>query len=385
MIWNTKTERIWIIDTTLRDGEQAPGVVFSRQEKLAIATKLAELGVPELEVGTPAMGPEEQKDIRAIVKSKPSCRLTGWCRAQLEDLDAACAARVPGVHISFPVSPVHIKALGKNKTWVLETLHKLLRRAQSMFLHISVGAQDASRTDLKFLEEFAILALQAGAFRIRLADTVGILTPRQTWVMISTLRTKVPDLSIDFHGHNDLGMATANTIAAVEAGADCVSVTVNGLGERAGNAGLEEVAMAMKIGLGVDCGINTTRLAELCRIVAQASGRPIPVSKPIAGEFAFVHESGIHCHSLLVDPTTYQPFLPQEVGRPAGRFAIGKHSGSRALQHLMAELGIHLEREEARRLMQRVREIGTAQKRGLAPEELKALWFQVREISPCQK
>ncbi|MGD9007937.1 MAG: hypothetical protein PVG41_08455, partial [Desulfobacteraceae bacterium] len=229
------SKRPYIIDTTLRDGEQAPGVCFSRESKLAIAENLDQAGIDELEVGVPAMGTLVQKDIRRIAALNLRCRLSVWCRAHPDDLAAALNCNVGGIHISLPVSPLQLSAVGKDTRWVLVQLENLVPQARLYFDHVSVGALDATRADRPFLKQFAEAAFSCGAERLRLADTVGIGTPGAIAELVSALVGGVPDMAFEFHGHNDLGLATANALAALENGAEAVSVTVNGLGERAGN------------------------------------------------------------------------------------------------------------------------------------------------------
>ena len=365
--------RPWIIDTTLRDGEQAPGVVFSSAEKIEIACLLAGAGVNELEVGYPAISGEERSTIRDIVALKLPVRLTSWARAKWQDIEDACICGTEAIHISFPVSALYLELMERDYSWVQEQLQELIPRAKKYFDVVSVGAQDATRAEPELLKRFVLDAEACGADRVRIADTVGIATPSSVIKLVSVLQS-ASHTALEFHAHNDLGMATANAYTALEAGCQAVSVSVTGLGERAGNAALEELAIALKLSGKYKTGIDTRKLSHLCTAVSKASGRAIEDQKPVVGKSAFQHESGIHCSALLKHPLSYQPFLPDEIGRDKYEMIIGKHSGSASIQHFFSERGIVMPRDEANHLLALVRTTATEKKRALKPEELVGIY-----------
>jgi homocitrate synthase NifV len=371
--------RTWLIDSTLRDGEQAPGVVFSTEEKLAIARLLAEMEVPELEVGIPAMGAEELEQIRKLVNLNLPARLICWCRAKRCDLEAAGQSGIKRVHIAFPVSELQIRILGKSRAWLFDQLWQLIGYAKPRFEYVSVGALDASRADSGFLRRFAQKVAEYGANRLRIADTVGILNPMQTKKLMEDLVPLLPGTDLEFHGHNDLGMATANTLAALDGGAGCASVTVNGLGERAGNASLAEVALGAKLTLGRDTGINTAALSRISQMVAEAAGRVIPADKPIVGSDVFRHESGIHGHGLLADARSFEPFSGEEVGSLGTKLVLGKHSGAAMVQYVLAQQGIRTTPAETRAVLEKVRAWASLRKRDCSWEEVRRFYRELRQ------
>jgi homocitrate synthase NifV len=361
--------QVQINDTTLRDGEQAAGVAFNLFEKVAIAKFLSAIGVDELEIGIPAMGKEETRAIAAISDLGLSAKLLGWNRAVISDIQASMACGLQRVHISVPISGIQIAAKFHGQWRVtLQQLKDSVSFAVDKGLWVSVGGEDSSRADDSFLLDVALYAQEWGASRFRFCDTVGVLDPFTTYNRVNRL-VKALMIPVEMHTHNDFGLATANALAGIKAGATSVNTTVNGLGERAGNAALEEVVMALKHIEGVDIRIDTRGLLELSRLVAAASGCDVPPWKAIVGENTFAHESGIHAHGVLQNPMTYEPFAPEEVGWER-RLVVGKHSGRHLLSSLLEQHGIALNSEQTQSVLDAVREKSVQKKRSLSTEEL---------------
>jgi len=364
----------YLIDTTLRDGEQAPGVVFSKKEKMKIATMLNELGVDEVEVGTPAISNDEKKIIKQIATEGFSYKTSSWCRANLNDIKDASLLKTTSVNISLPVSDIQINTLGKSRNWVISELKKTTQYASSFFEHVTVGAQDATRADINFLKKYIFYAKENGAKRIRIADTVGISSPLEIQELFLNLSTSFPSMEFEFHGHNDLGMGTANAISAFKSGANCLSATVNGLGERAGNSVLEEL-IAFFIYKENSTTYNSKIISKLCKYVADSSGLKLATNKPLIGEKVHTHESGIHTSAILKNKKSYQFINPTDFGQNNAGFCFGKHSGKASVNHFFKEKNLFLDDGKAQQILAIIKEYSSLWKRPLNETDLMQIYL----------
>jgi homocitrate synthase NifV len=364
-----KERKINIIDTTLRNGEQAAGVVFSKHEKIRIAKMLDEIGVPEIEIGTPTIGPLEREIIKEIAASDIKSKLFVYCEASPENVEIADCCGIKNLILNISTSDLHIKVkYDKNRTWVLNQLRESISAAKEHGMEFIVSAEDATRTDLEFLLKVLNLAQKREAYRFRICDTVSRLDPFRTFMLINNILNNT-DFPIEVYNHNDFGMSTANAMASIRAGAVSLVTSVSGIGEGTGNAALEEIVMALKYLEDVDLGINTAKFREIAEYVAKASARAVPVWKAIVGTNVFAHESGIHADGVLKNPRNYEVFEPGEVGLTR-QIVVGKHSGSHTILHKFKEFGIELTINEANDLLALSRAMAVDLKRPLFDKEL---------------
>lgn len=382
----TAERSIRILDNTLRDGKQAVGVIFTRQEKKQIATLLAEMGITVLEAGFPALGAEEKDAVGGVAEAGIEVRGTGqpaplavyaFARARRDDVRCAAECGVDGVVISISTSDILTeRKFQHTREWILEQIKDAADEPARQGLCFIVSAEDASRTDLSFLLAYYRFAESLGATMVRYCDSLGIDNPFSAYERIGRIRQEIT-LPIEMHAHNDFGMATANVLAGIRAGASLVSPSIGGLGERVGNPPLEEIVMALKYLYGIDVGIDTTRFREVAEYVAGASQRAIPIWKAIIGTNVFAHESGIHADGVLKNPANYEAFSPEAVGLER-QMIIGKHSGTNALIHKFHDqFSVRLDAETASRLLERVRATAVELKRPVFDKELMLLYREV--------
>jgi len=350
-------ENIVIFDTTLRDGEQSPGCSMNLKEKIEVARCLEQMKVDVIEAGFAISSPGDFESVRAIAETIRGCTVASLARAGIEDVDAAWEAvkkaASPRIHLFIATSPLHMQyKLQMTEEEVLQAVSAMTARARGYCPDIEFSAEDATRSDWDFLVRVTDAAIRAGATTINVPDTVGYTTPEEMRDLIRYLRERVPDSDkaiFSVHCHNDLGLATANSLAGVEGGARQIECTINGLGERAGNTALEEVVMAMRTrpqAYPYTTHIDSTQIARASRTVYTIIGQSAPLNKPIVGRNAFAHEAGIHQHGVMANKRTYEILTPESLGIQTNNIVLGKHSGKHAVEQRLKDLGYTLSREE---------------------------------------
>ena len=353
-------DKIRFLDTTLRDGEQTPGISLNPEQKLEIATKLADIGIDVVEVGSAAASEGERSALQMISDAGLSAEVCTYVRALAHDIDLAADYGADSVHLVVPVSDLHIqKKMRKTRDQVAAMAIAAVRHAKERGLIVELSGEDASRADQSFLHDLFTKGVQCGADRLCFCDTVGLLTPEKVADFIPPL-AKIAPLSI--HCHDDLGFALTNTFAALKSGATCAHVTVNGLGERAGNTPFEELVMSLEILYNYRTGIKTEEIYHLASLVSRLTGVPLPVNKSIVGEMAFTHESGIHAHGVIREPSTYESIKPEMIGRKR-RIVLGKHSGSASVESALHEKNYKTDEHQLKEIVKRIKQLGDEGKR----------------------
>jgi 2-isopropylmalate synthase len=351
------SKRIRIFDTTLRDGEQTPGVSLTAEDKIEIARQLSKLGVDVIEAGFPSSSEGEKKVVKEIAEAGLKPEICALSRATKADIDAAIDCDVDLIHVFIPTSPVQMKyAVNLTPQQVLSSTVESVEYVKKHGFKCEFSPMDATRSEMPFLKQVCQAAEKAGMDSLNVPDTVGIMIPKTTMELIKELKTVV-NVPISTHCHDDFGLAVANSLAAVEAGATQVHVAVNGLGERAGNASLEEVVMALHVIYKYKTGVNTRLLYSTSRLVSSLTGIAVQPNKAIVGENAFAHESGIHTRGVTEKPLTFEPIDPELVGRTR-KLVAGKLAGTRGIKAELEEVGIHPSEEQLKEIVQRVKDLG---------------------------
>ena len=348
-------KNITIYDTTLRDGEQTPGVCFSKEDKLEIARKLDQFRIHQIEAGFPIVSNREAETVKAIANEGLDAQIICLARTKVGDIDKALDCDVDGIITFMGTSDIHLEhKMHIKRQEALNICMKSIEYAKDHGLFVAFSAEDATRTDLDFLKRIYCKAESYGADRVHIADTVGAITPQGITFLIKELR-KVTNVDIAMHCHNDFGLAVINSIYGLLAGGTAVSTTVNGIGERAGNASLEELVMSLKILYGKDLGFKTKYIQELSELVAEKTQLGIPYNKPIVGKNVFRHESGIHVDAVIEEPLTYEPYLPELVGQKR-QLVLGKHSGCRAVKAKLDECGYKVTDDQLCEIVKKVKQ-----------------------------
>jgi homocitrate synthase NifV len=367
-------------DTTLRDGEQSPGIAFGKEAKMAIYRKLVEIGVKWIEIGIPAMKGNEAIVLQEINEMSYSDKVNviAWNRGILDDIAYSISLGFKIIHIGLPTSDIHLRdSIKKNRKWLLNRATELIKFAKDKEVFVSISAEDIGRTEISFLEEYAYAIAEAGADRLRLSDTIGILTPEQYAYIVTRIK-KITKIDLQCHAHNDFGLAVINTIYALLAGARYFHVTVNAIGERSGMPDFAQVVIALKRLYNIDLGINTAKLAELSELVAKYTNINLYPWHPIVGSNVFAHESGIHANAIINNSKTFEPFPPELVGGER-KIIIGKHSGKAAIQYKLKDLGIEEVQEGLLDCcLTKVREKAVLKQSSLSESELIDIYNQLK-------
>ncbi|MFC5648267.1 2-isopropylmalate synthase [Paenibacillus solisilvae] len=375
--------KIYIFDTTLRDGEQSPGVNLNTQEKVEIAYQLERLGVDRIEAGFPAASPGDLAAVNAVARAVKNATVIGLSRSREQDIDAARealkGAADPCLHLFLATSPIHRKyKLRMEKEQVLENAERAIRYAKQYFDKIEFSPEDAGRTELDFLCEVTAMAIRAGATVVNIPDTVGYMNPSEFGNIFKTLKNEVPGIEkiqLSAHCHDDLGMATANALAAILNGADQIEGTINGIGERAGNTAIEEVAMALATRADffqATTSLNLKEIAKTSRLVSKLTGMVIPGNKAIVGANAFAHESGIHQDGMLKEKTTYEIISPETIGLVDSKLVLGKHSGRAAFREKLIDLGYDLGENAVNAAFGKFKDLAD-KKKNVSDEDIRAM------------
>ncbi|MFW0884221.1 homoaconitate hydratase [Candidatus Acidulodesulfobacterium sp. H_13] len=369
-------KKIIINDTTLRDGEQTAGIVFSADEKILIAGSLDEIGTDEIEAGIPVMGGAEKLAIQKINEQGLKAKIVGWNRAKREDIYASLDIGLKFIHISVPVSQIHIKyKLKKDFEYVKNSLIDILRILSKEGVKYSVGGEDSSRANIKSVIEIMSIAEDEGAYKYRYSDTVGILNPIKMYENIKKIKDcgRLKHILLEIHTHNDFGMASANSVSAIEAGAESLSGSISGLGERVGNCAIEEVIAYLNFIENKKIKFDFIKAKELAKFISKITRRPIPDSKPIFGKNIFYHEAGIHADGILKNPINYEAFPPEYVGTER-KLLIGKHSGSNVIKYKLNKMGLQVTNEDAKNILIIIRALSVKTKRCLTDKEIKTIY-----------
>lgn len=374
-------DKINIFDTTLRDGEQAPGIALTVDEKIKIAQKLDELGVDTIEMGFPTISDGERKAAKQMANLDLNANICGLARVKKQDIDAVIDSNLYNVHLFIGTSPLHRDyKLKKSKMEILNQSIEAVEYAKDHGLKVEFSAEDATRTELNYLIEFYKGVENAGADIINVPDTVGILVPSTARSLIKVLRKKI-SIPISVHFHNDFGLAVSNSIIGIEEGANQVHCTINGIGERAGNTSLEELVVSLKIAYGANLNVDTTKLYDTSNFVGSITGIKMPPTKPIVGDNAFAHESGIHVDGILKNSSTYEPIPPELVGHKR-RIALGKHTGHAGIKSKLKEFNLEVNPKQFENIYNQVKTLGDKGKT-LTDDDLKSI--AITEISNTGK